>query len=59
MRSLIPRVNIKSSKISFPQQQELEEFAWIYSVVAYDSELFLYEKKHSDLNLNQKIQQGA
>ena len=59
MRSSIPRVKINSSKISFPQQQELKEFAWIFSVVAYDSELILYEKKHSDLNLNHQTQHGA
>jgi hypothetical protein len=59
MRSSIPRVNINSSKISFPQQQELKEFAWIFSVVAYDSELILYEKKHSDLNLNHQTQHDA
>lgn len=46
MRSLITKVDINSSKRSFPQQAELKEFVWIFSVVTYDSELFLYEKKH-------------
>jgi len=53
------RVDINSSKRSFPSLSELKEFSWIFSVVAYDSELFLYEKSHSDLNLDQQDQHVA
>jgi hypothetical protein len=46
MRSSIFRVDINSSKRIFPSQPKLKEFPWIFSVVTYDSELFLYEEKH-------------